>query len=950
MSNDTNSLERLLAPRYRLADVIGRGGMATVYRAHDLRLQRDVAIKVLSAEVASSVNLERFKREISIAAVLQHPHVVPVFDAGGEGELVFYVMPLVLGETLRDRLKREPQLRLDDVIAIAKDVSSALAHAHGHGIVHRDIKPENILFSEGSAVVTDFGIARALFGTTTTTLTDNGVVIGTPTYMSPEQASGGEMVDNRTDIYSLGCVVYEMLAGEPPFSGRTVQAILARQLTERPPSLRIVRPSVPAALQGVVEQALAKDPADRFSSATEFVSALADARTEPAPNETASTERVRKAGQARLVVGAVCVVGALVAAGASWFGARSATPEPNRVVVFPFSELGERDSRGMGEQIALLIGSALEHTEPLRWLDGISLTGRSPTEASRLRHADAARISRQAMAQYYLAGTVLSDRDSTIVIVRLHDAVGDSLLTQESASGAASFATPPQLALRAVTRILARFLPTNGRVDLSYLADRPPGAIADWLLGEREYAHAEYVAALDHMDRALARDSGIGVAALKGAQAAAHLEDYVKARALVGIALRLDRQLPLRHRALARGMQQFMNGAADSALESFTAARTSDTSWSEPWMWTGETYYHLLPATARLDALAEDAFGRAVQLNVGFAPALFHLTELAVLRNDFSNARSLLDRFRRASPDSDWVFQAELTVRCAANGPADIDWRSAADRASGRVVTVAEVLASGARHPKCARSALDAVLARDTASGEMNFLNRWTALEGRFYLAVSQDSAASAARIADSAHTAGVQAAISLHIFSAAAGARESESRADSAMSSLAAKPIDRMQTARLRYMSLWMWHKKDIARMDSVVKRTRSIADSSRLAPDVAVYAAATARLALLRGDSATALRLLRELRPSGEPGGVRWDPFAGLAAERILLAQLLLARHEPRHAIETAELFDSPHSQIHLLYLPASLRVREAAAAELGDAAASQAYASRLRALAHP
>ena len=919
--------------------------MATVYRAQDLRLKRDVAIKVLSAEVASAVNLERFQREIAIAAVLQHPHIVPVFDAGGEGDILYYVMPLIVGETLRDRLKRDQQMPLDLVLSVAREVGSALSHAHAHGIVHRDIKPENILFSDESALVTDFGIARALTQAGVRTLTEGGVVIGTPAYMSPEQAGGGEIVDGRTDIYAFGCVVYEMIAGEPPFSGRTVQAILARQMTERPPSLRIVRPSVPNGVQLAVEQALAKEPIDRFATAASFVQALSLAHTGPAAAHTdpARTRDVRR--KTWRVVAQALAAALAVGVGTLWLLKRTPELDVNRVVVFPLAVPGSTASAAVGEQVALLMGSALEHTEPLRWLDGGTLR-RGPTQdISHLASADASRMARDAGARFYLDGAVVTDRDSSVVIVRLHDAVNDSVVSQESASGSTTRDSPPQLALRAVTKLLPHLLPTNGRVDLSYLAERPPAAIADWLQGEREYAHGGYVAALGHMQRALAVDSAMGVAALKGAQAAAHLEDYGTAKQFLEIALRLDRQLPLHHRALARGLQQYMAGSADSALASFFAAQQADSTWSEPWMWLGETYYHLLPSALHLDALSESAFEHATQLNASFAPALFHLTELAVLRSDLPRAHALLERFRRASPDSDWVFQAELTVRCASNGPGGIDWTRAADRAGGRVVTVGHVLGSGGRHLACAHRAYEAVLARDTAPGEIHFFNRWSALKGLNYALVTEGRASDAVALLDSARASGMQAAVSLHILNADVGMRASEMRAESAMASLATMAIDRMSTTRLRYASLWAWHRRDAVGLDSVARRSRFVADSSGLSADRVVHDAAVARVALLRGDSATAWRVLTQLRAVAEPGPLTWDLFGGLSAERLLLAELQLARGDARQALETADLFDSPHAQVDLLHLPESLIVRAKAAAELGDRASATQYEDRLR-----
>jgi tetratricopeptide (TPR) repeat protein len=280
-------LRAALAGRYQFdtapgdpPPLIGEGGMAFVYRAHDIRHNRMVAIKVLRPELAAELGIERFLQEIQVAAQLQHPLILPLFDSGdantepGSRPCLYYVMPLVQGETLRARIDRERQLPIADALAIVRDVAEALDHAHGHGIVHRDIKPENIFLSGSHAVVADFGIARAVSVAGGPRITSQGVAIGTPEYMSPEQASSGDELDGRSDLYSLGCVLYEMLAGQPPFTGRTAQAIVARHLSERPPSLRVVRPTVPIALERTLETALGKVPADRFTTAGKFATAL----------------------------------------------------------------------------------------------------------------------------------------------------------------------------------------------------------------------------------------------------------------------------------------------------------------------------------------------------------------------------------------------------------------------------------------------------------------------------------------------------------------------------------------------------------------------------------------------------------------------------------------------------------------------------------------------------
>ena len=274
----TGLLERLsstLASRYRLERELGQGGMARVFLAHDLKYEREVAVKVLRPDLAAEVGAARFLREIQIAARLHHPHILPLYDSDQMDDLVFYVMPYVKGESLKQRIVRERQLPVSDALQIAREVADALSYAHGAGVVHRDIKPGNILLDAGHAVVADFGIARAMgVGDTTT-----GHVVGTPAYMSPEQVEDSKYLDARTDIYSLGCVLYEMLVGEPPFRGSTLTAVIANRLSSPAPSPRSSRELVPEAVDSAVRKAMATVPADRFSTASQFADALTPAAT-----------------------------------------------------------------------------------------------------------------------------------------------------------------------------------------------------------------------------------------------------------------------------------------------------------------------------------------------------------------------------------------------------------------------------------------------------------------------------------------------------------------------------------------------------------------------------------------------------------------------------------------------------------------------------------------------
>jgi len=274
MEDVLDRLQSALSDRYTVKHELGAGGMATVYLAEDLKHHRQVAIKVLKPELAASLGAERFLREIEIAAQLSHPNILTLIDSGTADGLLYYVMPFVEGESLRDRLEREKQLPIEDALQITSEVADALGYAHSLGIVHRDVKPENILFESGHAVVADFGIARAVTTAGGERLTDTGLAVGTPTYMSPEQATGNKDIDSRSDVYSLGCVLYEMLGGDPPFLGSTPQVIIARKSAEAAPSLKVVRRRVTDSVEYAVATALETTPADRFATVSQFVEAL----------------------------------------------------------------------------------------------------------------------------------------------------------------------------------------------------------------------------------------------------------------------------------------------------------------------------------------------------------------------------------------------------------------------------------------------------------------------------------------------------------------------------------------------------------------------------------------------------------------------------------------------------------------------------------------------------
>ncbi len=348
---EVSRIREALADKYRIEGVLGEGGMATVYMAEDLKHRRKVAVKVMRPELAETLGAERFLREVEIAAKLSHPHILPVHDSGAANGVLYYVMPMVEGESLPARLAREKQLPVGEALRLAREVAEALAYAHERGFVHRDIKPANILISAGHALVADFGIARAMSGDSKA-LTQTGLAIGTPQYMSPEQASGSADLDGRSDIYALGCVLYEMIAGEPPFTGPTAQAIISRSITEKPRALTSTRDALPAAVDTAVMKALAKTPADRYATAGEMTAALLAAEDQTRSGATAVTAAAGggfKTWQLALMGVAVLAVGAL---GTKLLSKDSPTADaPRTIAVLPFENQGEGDDAYFAESI-----------------------------------------------------------------------------------------------------------------------------------------------------------------------------------------------------------------------------------------------------------------------------------------------------------------------------------------------------------------------------------------------------------------------------------------------------------------------------------------------------------------------------------------------------------------------------------------------------------------------
>ena len=376
--------------------LLGRGGTATVYLAQDLRHDRPVALKVVHPELAASVGTERFLREIRFVARLSHPHILPLFDSGEAEGLLYYVMPHVPGESLRQRLERDGRLGVSSAVRIACQVGLALDYAHRHGVVHRDIKPENILLDGDQAIVADFGIATAREAASDERLTEAGLAVGTPAYMSPEQAGGAPQVDGRSDIYSLGCVLYEMLVGQPPFTGPTPQAVMAQQVLATLPPVRGKREDVPAAVEQALARALAKEPSDRFATAAELSAALESSATPSGLPATRGMSRRRTA--TLLGVGAVAATGLLFALGLQH--ERPERQETPRIAVLPFDNLGAPEDGYFAD------GITEEITSRLAMIPTLGVISRTSAEQYRGTDKSMEEIGRELGVAYVLEGSV----------------------------------------------------------------------------------------------------------------------------------------------------------------------------------------------------------------------------------------------------------------------------------------------------------------------------------------------------------------------------------------------------------------------------------------------------------------------------------------------------------------------------------------------------------------
>ncbi len=488
------SLQAALAGRYTIERELPGGGMATVYLARDLKYHRPVALKVLSPELAfSATSTERFLREIDTTARLDHPFILAVLESGAVDDVPWYTMPYVRGESLRDRLSREKRLPIADAVRITREVADALDYAHRAGVVHRDIKPDNILLSDGHARVADFGVARAIAAGSAESLTGKAIV-GTLAYLSPEQA-GGAKVDGRADLYALGCVLYELLAGSPPFVRDTAQALIAAHLTATPPAIETVRPETPPEVRAAITRALAKDPTTRFATGAEFrdaLGAVSETRARPIPR----TMRIALLGAAVVVVAAVAVL---------LMRPRSrATLDPNLVAVAPFDVLAPNQELWR-EGLVDILSRNLDGAGPLRTVSPTVVIRRWRDQAD---PTTASELSRQTGARLVIFGELVgAGTDSVRLAATVYDGGTERALAELEVYGSTNRMDRVADSLTvAVLRELSRTRPI-GAVRLSSLGSSSLLAIKAFLQAEQFYRDGQWDSSLAYARRAVAIDS-----------------------------------------------------------------------------------------------------------------------------------------------------------------------------------------------------------------------------------------------------------------------------------------------------------------------------------------------------------------------------------------------------------------------------------------------------------
>jgi serine/threonine-protein kinase len=660
----TAAFDRLataLSDRYRIERELGQGGMATVYLAEDLKHHRQVALKVLHPQIAAVLGADRFLREIETAATLNHPHILPLFDSGeagqrgSGGELLWYTMPLVEGESLRDLLNRERQLSMDRALGITWNVASALAHAHARGIVHRDIKPENILLTGEHALVADFGIAKAISAAGGEKLTETGLAIGTAPYMSPEQASGERDLDGRSDIYALGCVLYEMLAGQPPFSGPTAQSILARHAIDPVPSLHTVRPEMPVAVEQAVKRALAKVPADRFATAKQFADALTN------PSETVPIARVpRPSVRVTRIGGILAMLAMIVIAILVWSRRASVPPlDPRLIAVFPFRVSGTDQSfaaqrEGMVDLLDVTFSGADGGPRVIPARTALAAWHRMAGSREDLTEDEAREVARRLGAGSLVLGTIVATQGRLVIQGSLIETGSGRMLAEAKVDGLPDSLTllVDQLAVQ-----LVALRAGERRERLASLTTSSLPALYAYLAGKAAHRAGQFDTALRYFERALDLDSTFALAALgyRASVGWAGTGNFFETR-ILRLAWTYRDRLSQRDRVLLNalaGPRYPERAHPRERIQAWESAVRQVPDDPDVWYNLGDAIFHD-GAVAEVEEpfrRAAEAFNKALALDSTLnVEPMIHLLQIAGMERDTAMVRRLINRFPNDAP------------------------------------------------------------------------------------------------------------------------------------------------------------------------------------------------------------------------------------------------------------------------------------------------------------
>jgi eukaryotic-like serine/threonine-protein kinase len=670
MSDIVDRLAASLTGRYEIERELGVGGMATVYVARDLRHRRQVALKVMRPDLGGGLGAERFLREIELVAGLQHPHIVPVFDSGASGEggakLLWYTMPLIEGESLRRRLQRVGRLPIDEAMTIAAQVADALGYAHGRGVVHRDIKPENILLGGGHAMVADFGIAKAAARgpDSDASLTQLGFVVGTPNYMSPEQAAGGEEIDARSDQYSLGCTVFEMLAGEPPFAGSAGKSVVAQSLTAPRPRVSERRPEVGAALDPALQRAMAVDPDARFPDMAAFAAALKSGRGAAAARWIRRRAVLLGAFIAAVAAGAGAFIG-------TRFGRHMVEPAAENLAVLPFTTSGPGVAY-LREGMVDLLSTNLTGIGGIQAVDPRTVlrdARRGDLDAGGLDQA--LRLGRRLGANSVVTGSAVGTGDRVRLAADFYSIDGERLGRAQVDGPVDSMLTLVDRLSLALLRDVWRSREPLPAVRLASQTTDSIAALRAFLQGEQYYRRLAFDSAAQAYNRAVEVDSTFALAHFRRALTYGWTGGYGSAASLEASAAgtRFAKRLMPRERRLLVGYRLFDQGkpAAVDSFHSFVKQYPNDL---DGWYLLGEALFHTREYTGASPDTISAAFDSVVRGDSGLVPALIHPIELTMVTGDTARFRRYLGVIERSAPERGRLWR---TVSRSVWGPLPAD-------------------------------------------------------------------------------------------------------------------------------------------------------------------------------------------------------------------------------------------------------------------------------------